>query len=272
MDKSRSGKHGFTLIETTIVIGIITILGGMIAPLSVRIIERKREEVTRKRLQIAFEAMFGSRERRVANMRADFGFTPPLIQRGNWGLNWMLRRSRTASPLWGPQPANGGALPASFEWGFNGPYWTGPVDRFDNPVDAWGNSIDYISYGNGSFQLRSRGPSGKRDEDDNIYYPSIPVNISNFTSNVYITIVKDAGGGVLSGTISARQPRLGRLEVVTASYPLTNSLYQTALIPRLNCGMVEIYLERRLPNGLFNRVRFPLDLLPGESRDLTITL
>ena len=74
--RSPQARRGFSLVEAVIVIAIMAILAGAMVPLALKAINQSRESQTRTNLKAAYEAMFGARDRRVPNMRADFGFNP----------------------------------------------------------------------------------------------------------------------------------------------------------------------------------------------------
>ncbi len=182
MRRQASRPQGFTLIEAAVAVGIIAILASAAAPLVMKALNQQRERTTRDGLKIAFEAMFGSRERQVANMRSDFAFDPG-------GQLADLRRMTTRTPanlaLWG---STGGT---QFNWGWNGPYWTGPV-RTQNgtgglPIDAWGRLIT-LRVVSGGYQMRSSGPDGALNTGDDLVYPTAPFILANSDARVKVDV------------------------------------------------------------------------------------
>lgn len=182
MRRQASRSQGFTLIEAAVAVGIIAILASAAAPLVMKALNQQRERTTRDNLKIAFESMFGARDRQIANMRSDFGFDPggPLAD---------LRRMTTRTPanlaLWG---TSGGT---QFNWGWNGPYWTGPIriqaGTGGLPVDAWGRSIVLRVVGSG-YQLRSSGRDGTMDTLDDLLYPATPFLLANAAARVRVEV------------------------------------------------------------------------------------
>ncbi len=210
MRSQASRPQGFTLIEAAVAVGIIAILASAAAPLVMKALNQQRERTTRDGLKIAFEAMFGSRERQVANMRSDFGFDPrgPLAD---------LRRMTTRTPanlaLWG---STGGT---QFNWGWNGPYWTGSirtqVGTGGLPIDAWGRLIT-LGVVSGGYQLRSSGPDGTLNTGDDLVYPTAPLVLANSDARVKVDVqvYKLVAGIAIPQTIDAASR-------ITALWPAT---------------------------------------------------
>ncbi len=135
---SKSDQHGFTLIELMVVIAILALLGGVVAP---RVISRLRQAkpqkaaIDIKNISVALD-MYA----------ADNGEYPTTEQ----GLDALIRR-----PTSPPEPMN-----------WNGPY----VDPTDFR-DPWGNRYVYVYPSNREgydFELYSYGADGKEGgEGDN---------------------------------------------------------------------------------------------------------
>jgi len=285
-------NRGFTLIEAAVAIGVVAILAGMIAPLGIKILDRQREEATRKSVQMIFEALFGSKERRVENMRADCRFLP-VIPPGDgdfWvDLNIMVVPSH-AYPLYvyprlfGPDsglPA--GQPPQSFAWGWRGPYWLGPVNANHQPLDAWGHPIVlFVRRSNGTVQVHSDGRTGSRDQmATHINYPIAPVPLSNFNCSVTLNITTRDHQAALVGSYSVRGaglgPRLGgnpHLNEIpwAQSYVMDGNRQEieqlfTDIVP----GSMDVCIVPRTPADFATRV-FPFDMLPGEKRVIDFQL
>jgi prepilin-type N-terminal cleavage/methylation domain-containing protein len=163
------GQGGFTLVEAVLAIAVMSILAGAMAPLAVRTLDRRREQVTRELLRQAFEALYGSRDRNLPNMRSDFGFRAD----GSLpDLRVMLNRPALTEP-YGLVERHG-----NLGFGWNGPYWFGPVageGAAQAPADAWGERIRLVRGGEGNVQLVAHG---------GLCYPPMPVNQDGFRATV----------------------------------------------------------------------------------------
>jgi len=191
MRRQASRPQGFTLIEAAVAVGIIAILASAAAPLVMKALNQQRERTTRDGLKIAFEAMFGSRERRVANMRADFGFTPPAADAAGVVLSDLrFLTRRTSQPAGQPAPRTYAPfVGAAFNIGWNGPYWNGSVRSQgvqQIPVDGWGKAIR-LRYVNG-YRVESPGQDGSFGTADDLFYPSVVALLSNYSCTPKITI------------------------------------------------------------------------------------
>lgn len=218
MRRQASRPQGFTLIEAAVAVGIIAILASAAAPLVMKALNQQRERTTRDGLKIAFEAMFGSRERRVANMRTDFGFTPPMPPAPPGGsvvamadLRFLTNRNTSPS---GTNPRPYPYIPAgvAFNIGWNGPYWSGSVRITGGqslPADGWGRPIQLIYNGTG-YQVRSLGSDGRINTADDLYYPttftrlasSTPtVSVVNLSSSTHTLTVRLVSPGYRGGSV-----------------------------------------------------------------------
>ena len=248
--------RGFSLIEAAVAVAVMSILAGMMAPMALRIMNQRRAAATRKNLKAAFEAMFGSRERRVANMRADFGFNPGKSLKG---LSVLVGNSMKV-PAFG---RNG----ADFPWGYNGPYWLGPVVG-GHPADAWGNPIDLIctsSKGVVTWQVHSPGPDRLAGEDD-LYYPSQPASESGFRGTVLVVVTRespDLFGKVVfrcldNGSLTSNEQTLDPKQA-TQSFSFSGP-----------AGGMEVAF---IPSSKgFKELTIPMDLLPGRTREVDVKL
>jgi type II secretory pathway pseudopilin PulG len=253
-----SRGRGFSLVEAAVAVAVMTILAGMMAPLALKILNQRRDTATRKSLKLAFEAMFGARDRRVGNMRADFGFDP---DRSYPSLAFLVDRNRC-----GRVPVYGRHDGAGFYWGYNGPYWYGPVSGTD-PVDAWGSPIGLVyDPDRRTVQVRSLGP-GHREGAGNLFYPPVPAALSSFRSCVIVNIeaapqargiIQVIYGGGLDGRLAWTDP-----------YHLGGRKSESAVFWVPSGGM-EV---RCLPDGKDAAgLSIPLDLLPGETREVRVSL
>ena len=136
VDKKRAGARGFTLLELLVVILIIGLLTGIVAPRFLGQIGRSETTATRAQLD-AFD-------KALQAYRVDTGRFPSTSQ----GLRALV-----------VQPADEAR-------------WRGPYMQSDIPVDPWGSAYQYrypggsgrdydlLSYG------RDRAPGGSGDDAD----------------------------------------------------------------------------------------------------------
>jgi len=264
--------QGFSLIEAAVAIAVIAILASAAAPLVMKALNQQREQTTRDNLKIAFEAMFGAPDRRVANMRADFGFNPgPMAD---------LRQMTTCSPI--NLPLFGQVGGTQFFWGWNGPYWRGStrtvVGTNGVPVDAWGRPIILDFLGGNSWQLRSLGADGLPSTDD-IRYPSSAMTVSalNSTMIVSVYVCQNVGGRLNpvkvqdGSTIVVTRPNSGPQPIVT-------TITQRSLVPIVSidnwssqfpAGPLQVTVKIANPNPTSpNPQTQVVDLASGEVRTL----
>lgn len=274
MARGRSSR-GFSLVEAAVVVAVLTIMAGMMLPLGLKVLNQRREAATRKSLQLAFEAMFGARDRRVANMRADFGFEPD--QRYDT-LPFLVA---PAGP-WADVPAYGLHVgmyrTGSFPWGYNGPYWQGRV-RGNIPLDAWGRPIGLRFHG-GGWQVFSLGADGRVNRaegvGDDLYYPPVPAPIANYNATVLLVVTIDPGrperflGGFAVPWYRGNRDRaLVRYHPPLMLTGLRETQSQAFTVP---AGPVELELGGRRDGRPEDLRTIPMDLLPGELREVRVTL
>lgn len=136
---TKKNKQGMTLMELLVVIGIIMILMGIVVGISGGAQRSAAEARTR--------AEIGSMALELENMRAD--------------------------PSVGRYPPTAEGLAALVNWYTNVRYVGVEWDLTDlsgqTPIDPWGRPYEYGVNPNGMFfRIRSRGPSGDFNIDDNI--------------------------------------------------------------------------------------------------------
>lgn len=265
----RRTEHGFSLLEVAVAIGVVAILAAAAAPLVLKALNQQREERTRRDLRTAFEALVGSRERRMPNLRADWGYTPPN------GITNDLRVLLAAPPglrPYGPDPANDGLL-----WGWNGPYWTGATGSAGTalfPVDGWGRPIRLVAQG-GTWQVQSAGANGVFGGavNDDLRYPE--PGLVPASSQAFVVInVENTTSATLQATLVATDRNGGALRNVSTTPPTTfpqaiapGALGKRAWTYTVNPGAVRVRMS--WPPPATNTATELLDLLPGESRTLS---
>jgi prepilin-type N-terminal cleavage/methylation domain-containing protein len=272
----RRVESGFSLVEAVIVIAIMAILAGAMVPLALKAINQSREAQTRTNLKAAYEAMFGARDRRVANMRADFGFTPA----GNLG-NLGKMTLQTALPAPNP-PATYALNGALFSWGWNGPYWSGPTNLVGGvqvPVDGWGRPIQLRLVVGQGFQVISLGANGILDtpaaqvqpQNDDLVYPSQPALLTSAYSSSPTITIHNNRGGTINGTLTFLY-RNGTAVPGTQVTPIALNAGQPGLYSAPTCpaGPVQVTVNIiTAPAITFQEV---VDLMPGEFHAFSYTV
>lgn len=270
-----TSSAGFTLIEAAVALLVIAILAGAMAPLASRALDQQREYRTRDLLRQAFEACFGSRDRRVANMRADFGFDPTA------SLSSLLVLVNRGGTSWSTTPAYGNTY--SFLSGWNGPYWTGPVNGSGQPLDAWGRPIQLLVT-SGAYQVLSPGLDGVAGTADDLVYPTVAVPYLAHNATLTLQVTKSSTNITGSASLSfvygtspssttrctpnlVSAPTVGSLASPIRSWTNVGGTYQ------YNVPAGAVYLSITATGaGAFTSVNMALDLLPGENRTVQVTL
>jgi prepilin-type N-terminal cleavage/methylation domain-containing protein len=162
-------SEGFTLIEVIVVIAILAIVAGAMAPLASRAIDSARQDQTLKRQQLIYQTIFGDASAPGSGFLSDIGRLPTtdlaeLAVIGNL-------------PAYSIKACGVGS-------GWRGPYLLDGVDSSGRPLDGWGTPMDLVGG-----QIRSAGP----DHDmttaaDNLLYPSNPITINNINASIAITV------------------------------------------------------------------------------------
>ncbi|MBI5576121.1 MAG: prepilin-type N-terminal cleavage/methylation domain-containing protein [Deltaproteobacteria bacterium] len=169
-------RSGFSLIEVIIVIAIISILASMAVPYAAKIIDKSREETTRKEMEEISSVILGDTKIQTGGFVGDVGRLPAGIDQLN---------VRTAPPLPAPPQGGGGGGFLGVKIGWYGPYVNTGFDPQGYLNDAWGTAY---AYGNpGAGQIRSAGPDRAMGNADDIIYPSGSVNIyGRLLVNLYV--------------------------------------------------------------------------------------
>lgn len=275
-DRRRRPAGGFTLIEAAVAILVIAILAGAMAPLASKAFDQQREARTRELLRAAFEGCFGARDRRVANLRADFGFDPTASQTD---LKVLVNRGGTS---WLGVPSYGNGY--GFLCGWNGPYWTGPVDGNSLPLDGWGTPIRLL-VGASGYQTQSAGLDKAFGTADDLLYPTAAVPYLAHNATLTLAVTKSSanitGTATLSFVYGTSPSSTTRCTPNLVAAPLVGALAAPAHVVtntagtktyQFNVPAGAVYLQVVPSTGSFTSVGLALDLLPGESRSLAVTL
>jgi type II secretory pathway pseudopilin PulG len=255
------------MIEVAVAIGVMAILAGAVAPLALKALNQQREQKTRENLKIAFEAMFGSRDHRLANMRADFGFNPAVTLPD---LRQMTTRTPAALRNYAPDAFAGG-LP----WGWNGPYWTGPtqpaVATQGLPLDGWGRvfQLNYTGGANPTWRLQSAGANGTFGGGipDDLFYPTPAVPVSNYLSTVAINVSRTNAASLVPLPVTvAVTCRLNGGFQIPAPVPATAFPYS---LPRIESRAWTYQVTPGAVRIVVNSNDQLVDLMPGEFKTLT---
>lgn len=273
-------RRGFTLIEAAVAIAVIAILAGAIAPLAVKAITQQREARTRDACKAAFEALFGAKERRVANLRADFGWNPSASQAD---LSALTSITGTGMPGSGTFNRTYAQDSQGLFWGWNGPYWSGPTDGSNRPLDGWGRPLQ-LRWVNSGWQVFSLGSNGTSDtgsgvstpQGDDLGYPLVPATPLSFTAVLYIQVdnTTTAQTGTLSVYDKNATNSLGLLTLTgNASTGTSFSIASNStgsVICNPFAGGVKVVVTRTVtaPTTLC----YVVDLLPGEVKTLSVSL
>lgn len=169
---SRKSEEGFTVFELLLVLVVVAILVGLLAPAAFQAIQSSKEETARRELERIFNAIVGDPD------RGSFGY-----------LGDMGRLPATLSELvvQGGQPAfhtADGGTPhvGNVGTGWRGPYVTGPFATADLFKDAWGQPLVYTSG-----QIISTGLDGTQGTGDDIVFPvQLPVLT---TGTLLVTVI-----------------------------------------------------------------------------------
>ncbi len=160
-------RGGFTLIEVIIAIAILSILASMAVPYAAKLIDKSREESTRKEVEELYNTILGD---------------PKIPTGGTVGDMGRLPNNLTELNVQGAQPLGStGLLGVKFGW--FGPYVNTGFDPQGYRNDAWGTPY---AYGNpGAGQIRSAGPDRVMGNADDLIYPP---NAVTFTGRLLVNL------------------------------------------------------------------------------------
>ncbi len=162
-----ASSGGFTLIEIVIIISVLAILAAAISPAILQQVVDTKIDTTKKEVRILHEAIVGRSDTPGSyGFVGDLGRVPVSIDE--------LVKPRPGTPLYTTETVRGVGM------GWKGPYINVGDTKDDYLNDAFGRPYRSV-YG----QIRSAGPDGVFDNEDDIVYPPSPPVV---TGRVMVTI------------------------------------------------------------------------------------
>jgi general secretion pathway protein G len=143
-------RNGFTLLEIIVVIGIISLMVGILIPMVYRVWESSEVDKTKERISDLKKAMTGDPKLIQNGVRTHFGYVGDIGQLPSSLGNLITNDDGVAN--------------------WNGPYLPSGFDPNDYATDAWGKPIYYTSPSipGELMELRSYGPDRSSGNSDDI--------------------------------------------------------------------------------------------------------
>ena len=183
MLRARSRCRGFSLIEILVVLTLISLLAGAVAPMMLRDIARQHERQTLSDLRRLVHGMRGDPALGTFGYVADVGRLPNALE----DLNQLAGL-----------PAYAWSSTDGVGYGWSGPYVPEIRDQAGQFVDAWNTPYRYL----GTAQIESAGRDRTFGTGDDLRYPaSAPATQGDLS----VTVVGlPSGGGAPEQLDSAR--------------------------------------------------------------------
>ena len=153
-------ERGITMLEVTLLLGALVILSAAVAPAVLRTLDDRNAADVLGEMEALHVAMVGDSNAGTFGYVGELGRFPFLMD------ELVLRLD---APLFVRSDLSG------VGYGWNGPYVVRGRDASDFRLDPWGNEYDIGVVGAG--QLRSAGPNGVFDDEDDVVYPPYPVDL-----------------------------------------------------------------------------------------------
>lgn len=192
-------QRGSVLVGVVVLVAVVLIGAVALGAIFGKQLDQQRSLETRKRLEMAFQAMFPYPQAHRANMFTDFGYRPdparvqvmPGYATAGFYLDGLLDINRVgvSDGNNNPPPSFTGVIAppttSRISGAWNGPYWTRSLATAQlRPLDAWGRPLQlrYVSTPQPGWQVFSRGPNGLDDTPanagtpggDDLAYPDPP--------------------------------------------------------------------------------------------------
>lgn len=209
LKRAGGSERGISMLEVTLLLGAMVILAAAVAPSLLRVLQDQRHDQVMEELKAIHIAINGDESDKTFGFVGDIGRAPVELAE--------LVEIVDLEPFRISEETAVG-------YGWSGPYLNRGIGTEDWATDAWGNYYDIGAVGYG--QVRSAGPNGEYDDDDDLVYPPHPVNPYG---NVVVTIRGHGDGAIVSdpegcGVILfySEEGEEGQVVDETAPYSFTN--------------------------------------------------
>lgn len=191
-------QRGSVLLGVIILAALVLIGAATIGVIYVRQLNQQRQVQTQALVQTAFLGLFPGNLGKQANLFNDFGYRP-VTTGAPYDLKLLVDFNALSDSYPAPAVAKfSGTLSQTTFNAWNGPYWSGPVDDQNRPVDAWGKPLQlrYITTTTPpGWQVFSFGQNGVSETgdvgvppagSDDLVYPNPPYQIPAPASAVQV--------------------------------------------------------------------------------------
>jgi hypothetical protein len=261
-------QWGAVLLGVIILAALLLIGAATIGIIYVRQLNQQRQVQTRGHLETAFQGLFPGNLRKRANLNSDFGYDPNVKYVPPLGhdLRLLVDRARVVDSdtvtahanvaQWsGTSTETTATLNA-----WNGPYWNGPVDGANRPVDGWGRPLQlrWIStstppgwqvFSVGANGVSETGDAATPSGDDQVF-PASPYVVPVVSTSTLLTCAPLVQ--VNYTTNGAEQIRItvtdGAGAVYASGQQTVNKNNSFSYSPTITSGTVTIVVEKK-PGG-----------------------